>query len=74
MKDLQDAQLTEKPKPSRRELGKAKMEGRIDTLQKGYCLYLVEAGENKEVEDENTRVLEGEESKTLGARKYSLTI
>lgn len=64
-KDLQDAQLAEKPKSSRRELGKDKMGGKIDTLQKGYCLYLLEAGEQKEVEDGNTRVLKGEEIQRL---------
>lgn len=45
MKDLQDAQLTEKPEASE-SWEKIKWEGRIDTLQKDYCLYLLEAGEN----------------------------
>lgn len=45
MKDLQDAQLTEKPEASE-SWEKIKWEGRIDTLQKDYFLYLLEAGEN----------------------------
>lgn len=73
-KDLHDAQLIHvydhqdkwrNQRQAHEDREKIKLRGRISILLKGYCLYILEAGENQVVEDENTGVLNGEESQRL---------